>query len=144
MTDNQVNPNGGWRFLDHTADIRLEVWGTSLERLFVNAARSLLTLLASPAQPDKKERIEVSIDGGETDELLVNWLREILFYSQTRRLVITDIHILELSESRLKASLMGVKAQVRTDVLEIKGVTYHGSSIQENDKGFTARIIFDI
>jgi SHS2 domain-containing protein len=145
MMDDQVNLNGGWRFLNHTADIRLEVWGTSREKLFINAAKSLSTLLASAAEPTREERIEITIEGGEADELLVNWLREILFYSQTRRLVMTDIDILELSETSLKATLMGVRAQVGQETsLEIKGVTYHGSSIQKDDKGYTARIIFDI
>ena len=99
MMKNQANPDGGWRLLDHTADIRLEVWGTSLEKLFINAAKSLSTLLTSPTEPNSEEQIQVALEGGELDELLVNWLREILFFTQTRRIVVTEADIVELSEA---------------------------------------------
>jgi SHS2 domain-containing protein len=145
MMKNQANPDGGWRLLDHTADIRLEVWGTSLEKLFIYAAKSLSTLLTSPTEPNSEEQIQVALEGGELDELLVNWLREILFYTQTRRIVVTEADIVELSETSLKAKLKVRKKRIGAETsVEVKGVTYHGISIRVNDQGYTAQIIVDI
>jgi len=145
MMKNQVDPDGGWRLLDHTADIRLEVWGTSLEKLFIYAAKSLSTLLTSPTEPNSEEQIQVALEGGELDELLVNWLREILFFTQTRRIVVTEADIVELSETSLKARLKVRKKRIGAKTsIEVKGVTYHGISIRVNDQGYTAQIIVDI
>jgi SHS2 domain-containing protein len=145
MMKNQANPDGGWRLLDHTADIRLEVWGTSPEKLFIYAAKSLSTLLTSPTEPNSEEQIQVALEGGELDELLVNWLREILFYTQTRRIVVTEADIVELSETSLKARLKVRKKRIGAETsIEVKGVTYHGISIRVNDQGYTAQIIVDI
>jgi|APFre7841882724_1041349.scaffolds.fasta_scaffold179573_2 SHS2 domain-containing protein len=145
MMKNQANPDGGWRLLDHTADIRLEVWGTSLEKLFIYAAKSLSTLLTSPTEPNSEEQIQVALEGGELDELLVNWLREILFFTQTRRIVVTEADIVELSETSLKAKLKVRKKRIGAETsVEVKGVTYHGISIRVNDQGYTAQIIVDI
>ncbi len=145
MMKNQANPDGGWRLLDHTADIRLEVWGTSLEKLFIYAAKSLSTLLTSPTEPNSEEQIQVALEGGELDELLVNWLREILYFTQTRRIVVTDADIVELSETSLKARLKVRKKRIGAETsIEVKGVTYHGISIRVNDQGYTAQIIIDI
>ena len=145
MMKNQANPDGGWRLLDHTADIRLEVWGTSLEKLFIYAAKSLSTLLTSPTEPNSEEQIQVALEGGELDELLVNWLREILYFTQTRRIVVTDADIVELSETSLKARLKVRKKRIGAETsIEVKGVTYHGISIRVNDQGYTAQIIVDI
>ena len=131
--------------LDHTADIRLEVWGTSLEKLFIYAAKSLSTLLTSPTEPNSEEQIQVALEGGELDELLVNWLREILYFTQTRRIVVTDADIVELSETSLKARLKVRKKRIGAETsIEVKGVTYHGISIRVNDQGYTAQIIVDI
>lgn len=131
--------------MDHTADIRLEVWGTSLEKLFINAAKSLSTLLTSPTEPNSEEQIQVALEGGELDELLVNWLREILFFTQTRRIVVTEADIVELSETSLKAKLKVRKKRIGAETsVEVKGVTYHGISIRVNDQGYTAQIIVDI
>lgn len=140
-----VKLNGGWRFLDHTADMRVEVRGASLESLFINAARSLLSLFNLQADPGTKEQIEVSVEGGETDELIVDWLRELLYHCQTKRLAITDIDILHISENCLKAMLIGSRVQeIYESPMEIKGVTYHGSSVQQDHQGYVAKIIFDI
>lgn len=145
MMKNQANPDGGWRLLDHTADIRLEVWGTSLEKLFIYSAKSLSTLLTSPTEPNSEEQIQVALEGGELDELLVNWLREILFYTQTRRIVVTEIDIVELSETSLNARLKVRKKRIGAETsIEVKGVTYHGISIRVNDQVYTAQIIVDI
>jgi SHS2 domain-containing protein len=145
MMKNQANPDGGWRLLDHTADIRLEVWGTSLEKLFIYAAKSLSTLLTSPTEPNSQEQIQVALEGGELDELLVNWLREILFFTQTKRIVVTEADIVELSETSLKARLKVRKKRIGAETsIEVKGVTYHGISIRVNDQGYTAQIIVDI
>jgi SHS2 domain-containing protein len=145
MMKNQANPDGGWRLLDHTADIRLEVWGTSLEKLFINAAKSLSTLLTSPTEPNSEEQIQVALEGGELDELLVNWLREILYFTQTRRIVVTEIDIVELSETSLNARLKVRKKRIGAETgTEVKGVTYHGISIRVNDQGYTVQIIVDI
>jgi SHS2 domain-containing protein len=145
MMKNQANPDGGWRLLDHTADIRLEVWGTSLEKLFIYAAKSLSTLLTSPTEPNSEEQIQVALEGGELDELLVNWLREILFFTQTKRIVVTEADIVELSETSLKAKLKVRKKRIGAETsVEVKGVTYHGISIRVNDQGYTAQIIVDI
>ena len=135
-----------WIFLDHTADIRMEVHGETMEELFSNAARGLTSLLVSRSAGDADTEIAVNLEGGDYEELLVDWLREILFQNEVRDFVMLEPHIAHLSATGIEARLEGRLVQPkeeRTD-LEVKGVTYHGLSIEETDRGYRARIVFDI
>lgn len=135
-----------WIFLDHTADIRMEVHGTTMEELFSNAARGLTSLLVSRPSGDADTEITVNLDSGDYEELLVDWLREILFQNEVRDFVLLEPRIVRLSENGIEARLEGRPVQPgeeRSD-REIKGVTYHGLSIEETDRGYRARIVFDI
>ncbi len=136
----------GWTFLDHTADIRMEARGETLEDLFANAALGLTSLLASePAGPADTE-IDVVLEGADYEQLIVDWLREILFHYHVRGFILVQPHLTGLSENRIEARLSGITARDEQALpgMEIKAVTYHGLSIQKTDEGYCARILFDV
>jgi len=135
----------GWELLDHTADIRMEVRGKTLVELFLNAADGLISLLAPDAEASTDTELDVVLDSDDAENLLVDWLREILFYNETRDFVPVQTEIVELSDKVVKARLVGgAKLSGEEPVAEIKGVTYHGLSITKTGRGYTARIVFDI
>jgi SHS2 domain-containing protein len=135
----------GWKLLDHTADIRMEIRGCTLEELFLNAAAGLVSLLAPDADAKTDIELDVVLDSDNAENLLVDWLREILFYHETRDFIPVKTQVIELSYKGMKAKLVGgVKVSGEEPVAEIKGVTYHGLSITKNAEGYAARIVFDI
>jgi SHS2 domain-containing protein len=135
----------GWELLDHTADIRLAVHGATLEELFLNAWRGLTHLLAADAKVNADSEMIVSLDAETTEELLVDWLRELLFQNQTRKFVAVDVEIKELSGSCLHAKLRGGNPPSDFEpALEIKGVTYHGLFVEKTEEGYLAKIVLDI
>jgi SHS2 domain-containing protein len=138
-------PDPGWELLNHTADIRMEVRGKTLEELFLNAADGLMSLLAPDGEAKSDTELDVVLGSDNAENLLVDWLREILFYNQTRGFIPVDTEVIELSDYGVKAKLVGgVKLSGEEPVAEIKGVTYHGLSITKTDAGLMARIVFDI
>ncbi len=145
MTMNPPNGETPWRFLDHTADIRMEVRGSTLEELFVNAGRGLGSLLPWGFPDDSPQSLAVDLEAGDREELLVAWLREILYQHETTGFSFGGARIREFSDTRIAADLhSGVPGRESESELEIKAVTYHGLSIEETDQGLVARIVFDI
>ena len=134
-----------WKLIDHTADIRLEVCGTDLQALFVNAAAALTEILGSGEAAPAEEDVEVDLESPGLDELMVDWLREILFYNQVRGWILAQSAIKELSDTALKARLSFVlRASEVQPEIEIKAVTYHGLSVEKSHRGYCAKILFDI
>jgi SHS2 domain-containing protein len=135
----------GWILLDHTADIRMEVRGTDLEELFANAALGMTRLIAEESEVEPESELEFSLEAYTVEELLVDWLRELLFFNQTTGFILIQPKIVEVSRTVLKARILGrIKCPDEEPLTEIKAVTYHGLSVQVDDRGYSAKIVFDI
>ncbi|MCL5124053.1 MAG: archease [Deltaproteobacteria bacterium] len=136
-----------WKLLDHTADVRIEVRGETLEKLFVNAALAL-TYLLSGRRKGFVANIEKNIilESDSLDVLLADWLREILFYFSAENFLLCDASLNIEGVHLLRARLSGHISQVADesyDGMEIKGVTYHGLSLEKKHEGYVAHVIFD-
>jgi SHS2 domain-containing protein len=145
MTKEATKIDPGWRLLEHTADIRMEVRGITKEELFLNAARGFTSLLEreSGGRPDIELALRLEADNIE--ELLVDWLRELLYRHETQGFILISAEIEEVSDTYLKAKLAGrTRVPEEEPELEIKAVTYHGLSVQKNDAGYVVTIVFDI
>lgn len=137
--------NVGWKLLDHTADIRMEVRGATLEELFANAVDGLRSLLSPRLQTTGEAVLNVTVGGEDHEQLLVNFLREILFFNQVKGFVPARSEIIFPAPTRLEARLYGMYAQPgeASPDEEIKGVTYHDLRIHKHD-GYSVRIVFDV
>ncbi|MBN1574107.1 MAG: archease [Deltaproteobacteria bacterium] len=143
-----------YRLLDHTADLRIEVVGEGREGLFVSAGEALADLLVGIDRlgGEKEIRREVAAAGDSLEELLIDWLRELLYTFTVKGVVLFRFEIVELTEKVVKAVCTGEKFDIERHGIktEIKAVTYHGLKIEidgadssEGDR-HRAAIVFDV
>ncbi len=135
-----------YEVIEHTADIRIRVRGRSLPELFCNAARALFDIIAEPSgESASANRIfKVRVEAQSRDELLVNWLNELLFLSATHERIFTDFHIHEIDDHALSATVTGGPFTSFRLKTEVKAATYHGLAIEELPGAFKAEIVFDV
>jgi SHS2 domain-containing protein len=131
---------------DHTADIGLRVSAATLEELFADAARGLMSLLVEnvgDVRPTLTETIQLV--GTQTDYLLFDWLNELLFRFETRQLLCCEFTV-RLSEQGLEATIRGEPCDRSRHRLahEVKAITYHGLSVEPTERGWQAELILDI
>lgn len=134
-----------FQILEHTADLKIKVFGKDLPELFINAGLAV----AEQQQPDiSKQQItkddweSIEIQSLDRETLLIDWLNEILSRSDLNQKVYCDFKIEELSENRLRAKIAGQKIDQKQ--IEIKAATYHGLEIKKADEHWEAIILFDI
>lgn len=131
---------------DHTADIGLRVTAATLEELFVEAARGLTSLLVENIDDVRPSLTEtIRLVGSETDYLLFDWLNELLFRFETRRLLCCEF-VVRLSDQGLEATIRGEPSDPARHRLahEVKAITYHGLSVQQTESGWQTELILDI
>ena len=135
-----------YKFINHTADVGIKVWGESLESLFENAAYSMFDILTELDKVKAKESLGVEIEGKRTDELLADWLRNLLYKFNGEGYLLREFNIGEISKKGLKAKVRGEKLNLSFHTLktEIKAVTYHQLEVKKTAKGWEAQIIFDV
>ena len=140
--------------IEHTADIKIRVYGTHLKELFTHALIGMFQSVGPHADGCKvvDDRLvcdlldrsrDIQVVSPDRDALLVDFLSEALYLSDVHDEAYLDCTISELTDTQLKATVHGVGV-TGFDVVEIKAVTYHDLEIKEVDGVWQAEIVFDI
>lgn len=88
--------------------------------------------------------LQVTASGATREELLVDWLSELLFISERDDLAFCEFEMISLSDDRLKGTARGLPmVEVELKGTPIKAVTYHQLRIS-HDRDWEATVIFDV
>jgi protein archease len=135
-----------YRLIDHTADIGIHVFGSELETLFANAAIAMVEQITDLGTLNGSNKSEIRVAGNDWADLMVNWLREVLYLWSGRQMLVKGVHIVTISEYALTATANVDLYDPGRHIIkhEIKAVTYHQIQVYEGPNGWEATIIFDI
>lgn len=127
--------------IEHTADWAFRVRGHDLSDLFAKAASAMFALDAEAAEGECVSR-EIQVEGMDRETLLINWLNELLYCSQTRRELYDDFDIIDMSDTRLRARVAG-RARDNAGT-HIKAATFHNLRITSTPQGWEATVVLDV
>lgn len=132
-----------YKILQHTADLRLEVFGKTQEGLFMNASEALNEILApaSGRNPAEELKEEIRVQGPNLNVLLVDFLNEILSRSHVNKQV-CKVKNLKLKGNSVEAEL--AIYPIKKFKEDIKAVTYHEVDIKKEGNIFKTNLVFDI
>ena len=135
-----------YSLIDHTADFGLRVFGSDSKELFANAALALFDLITDIDHLKGLDSCNIEVSGDDWSDLMVNWLREILYLWNGKELLVKKVRILSLSETELSATAKFDPFDPDRHIIktEIKAVTYHQIKVNSSPSGWEAMIIFDI
>lgn len=139
-----MNSSKDYRLLDHTADLGLEAWGTTVNEAFIHAAEGLFSILVEGAvQPEHP--FSILLKGESLEELLVQWLNKLIYIYDAEKMVLSKFKISTLDNKHLVAEVFGEpvnfgKHKIRTYV---KAATYHQAKVTL-DKMCKVQIFFDV
>ncbi len=135
-----------YEVFEHTADIGLQAYGSTLRELFIHAAQGMESLLVSPEQVGIQVSRKIVVEGHDIASLLITWLNELIFLFNTAYLIFGEFEIESLAETHLEGRALGEPYDARRHELgcAIKAVTWHEAAVEQTDEGDKARIIFEI
>lgn len=135
-----------YRVFDHTADLGLEIYGKTAKELFANAAFAIFDNIADLENVNTVVERTIVIEGDGWEDLLVNYLREVLYFFNGESLLLKDFSIKEIDPQHLEGLVSGefYDSSKHRIHAEIKAVTYHQISVRETPDGWTGRVICDV
>ena len=135
-----------FKLIEHTADLGMEFSGASMELLFAAAGEGLFHVITHFNDIECKDTIEIEISGTDREDLMINWLRELLYHHQVKGMLFKTFEVEEVGETSLRAKVSGQKYDPLRHVIktEIKAATYHGLKVAKTPKGWMAKVIFDV
>lgn len=143
-----------YEIIPHTADLKIRVYGKSIQELFTHSLVGMFQVLQPKAQNCNynNDRIECSslpiiheieIISHDYTMLLVDFLSQALYLSDANNEAYFQLTIIKLTPTLLLAKLHGVSIQ-GFEGPEIKAVTYHDLDVVQQDGVFQTDIVFDI
>ncbi len=135
-----------YQLLDHTGDLKVEIYGRDLAELFDNAAFMLFDVMLDLSKVEEDTVRTVELRSQDLSELFLDWLRELLFLFSTQGFISKRVSILEISPVYCRAELSGgdYQPEIQGLKIEIKTPTYHQYSIDKSESGYKATVVLDV
>ena len=132
-----------FRWVEHTAELGLELEAETREALFAEGFAAMAELLGEGAEGGGEPVAQVvTVEASDGATLLADWLAELAFLAETRGLVPERVEALALGDASLSAVVQGRIAH--PDHL-VKAVTYHGLSlVRGSGGGWRGTVVFDV
>jgi len=129
--------------IEHTADVGIRAYGSTLNELFANAAEGMFSLIADLDSVKPVGEIEVRLAAEDIPTLKLRWLSELLYIHETQRLLLAAFDV-QVDGTSLRGRARGEAIDKKRHELKlvIKAVTRHRLSV-DPQKGI-AEVIFDI
>lgn len=135
-----------YRMTTRQSELALKVFGNSQADLFTNSAFALFDVMTDIGKIELEEHLPLEVEGVDRDDLMVNWMRELLYLFQGSGYLLKEFQIHEAKDTLVRAEVSGEKLdpdrhEIKTD---IRAVVYHQSRMQKTGEQWTAQVIFEI
>ncbi|BBD71926.1 archease [Sulfodiicoccus acidiphilus] len=136
-----------FRFFDHTADVGVEAYGSTLPQAFENAGAALFELITDTSKVRPALNREIEVEGEDLANLLYRWIESLVVIHDSERLVLSEFHVdLDEANLRLKALVAGEKfnPSVHEPRMVVKAMTYHLLNIEKEGQLYKLTFVVDI
>jgi SHS2 domain-containing protein len=134
-----------YRWVDHTAELQLELEADSERGVFREALVALSALFSERTDQTCVEggpvRRRLTVSAPDRDVLLAEWLGELAYLAEAEDFLPEAAEDLELTRDAVEATVRGRRA---SPPHLVKAVTYHRLGVWQEDGTWRARVILDV
>lgn len=135
-----------YELIDHTADIGIKAYGDDLSEAFAHAAKGMFDIITDSSQIESKGEYQIELSSDDLEQLLVDWLDELLYLQGAENLVFGEFRV-SIDEEKPEISATVFGEEFDTDKhkigMEIKAVTYHMLEVHKGEPCFV-KVLFDV
>ena len=130
----------GYEEIDHPADLALKVWGEDFQAILNQAVKGMAALMGVRYDPHTRIEERFSVSNGTQEEMLVDFLGEVLFLLEEKRIAMSAFTISSIDE----ITVMGVFHPLISVDRWIKAVTFYNLIIQKFPDRLETTVTFDV
>lgn len=138
----------GFKFLEHTADVKIQVEEKTLKKAFSTAALALKEVIAEQILVTPRIKKEIIVEGADKEALLYNFLEEFLYILDADRFILSKAPIVRIKKEKkgfsLKAEIIGDNSSKYLFTNDVKAITYNEMSIKEGKEKTTIVFVLDV
>lgn len=134
-----------YRITKRQSELAVRVTGNSQADLFANSAFALFDVLTDVSTIEIKEKLPLEVEGNDRDDLMINWMRELLYLFQGSGYLLKDFQIREVKDKIVKAEVCGEKIDPDRHEIkqEIAAVAYQHGRMEKTGNQWIAQLVFE-
>jgi SHS2 domain-containing protein len=133
-----------FKFLEHTADVKFQAFGKSIEESFENCALALKETICGKMKVKEAKEKKISAKGEDFESLLYNFLEKIIYFLDAENFLISEVKEIKIEKFRLKAVIRGDDASNYKFTNNVKAVTYNEMFVKEKGKKWITQVVIDV
>jgi len=145
----------GFELTEHTADVGVRAWGSSVGEVFEQAALATVSLEYDLETVRPADATTVVVEAPERDLLLAAWLNELIYLIDGERWVFARFQVdavgaIEDADGRsawsLRATAIGERRDARRHAVRtlVKAATLHGLALRHTSHGWVGEVLLDV
>jgi len=135
-----------YKYLKHTADVKFQAFGDTLEEAFSSAFDALKEVMVDKEKILEKEKKDIEINGKDLESLLYNFLEEFLFLLDSEDFIISKIKKIKIDSKKfkLKATILGDFASKYKFTNDVKAITYNEIFVKKKEGKHVVQVVVDV
>jgi len=129
---------------DLTSDVLFEAYGRNMKEVFKNAAEAVFRIMCRIDAVGTGRFLDVQVKADSTEELMINWLQQLIGLVDVKEMFFSRFHITEIDERHLKARIYGEGITPGKGKTVVKAVTYYKYGFWKMPDGYKVRVSLDI
>ena len=140
----------GFKFLEHTADVKILVEESSLNKAFSTSALAMKEVMAEQIKVAPKIKKEISVEGNDKESLLYSFLEEFLYLLDAKSFILSKAPLVKITETEkgkklaLNAKVIGDSASNYIITNNVKAITYNDMFIKEEKGKVIIQFVLDV
>ncbi len=135
-----------YRTVNRPSELLVKVSGKTKAELFANSAFALFDLMTDVEKIKLEENLPLEVEGVDRDDLMVNWMRELLYLFQGSGYLLREFQIHEVKEDYVRGEVGGEKYDPDRHEIQrdIRSIAFQQSRIEKTGDQWIAQVIFEL
>ncbi len=135
-----------YRTVNRPSELLVKVSGKTQAELFANSAFALFDLMTDVEKIELKENLPLEVEGVDRDDLMVNWMRELLYLFQGSGYLLREFQVHEVKEDYVRGEVGGEKYDPDRHEIQrdIRSIAFQQSRIEKTGGQWIAQVIFEL
>jgi len=129
---------------DLTSDVLFHAYGRNLKEVFENSALAMFEIICDTKQVQPINVIEVKVSGKDSEDLLYNWLQELIALVDIEEAFFSKFDITKITNTELTAKIYGESMTKEKGYTVVKAVTYYKFNLEKIENKYKSTVSLDI
>jgi SHS2 domain-containing protein len=132
-----------FRYMEHTADIKFQAYGKSLNDAFGSVILAISDYFGKGNNIEAVKRKKIKVEGDDEKSLLYNFLDELIYLVDAERFVVSGGKV-KIKDGKLVGELWGDDVKNYKGLDHIKAATYSEMKVKKDKNGWMIQAVLDI